>query len=232
MKEIYEFDERDALRFANSIGANVRRKGNELSFTFCPLCHGGRSKDKNTFSINLTNGLCTCLRSGCAYKGNMITLARDFGFELQDGVMRYYNINNYNGKFRKFREAHKQTTDKAVSYLGERGIPEEVVKKYEITTKDKESSVMVFPFRNEDGELKFIKYRNMDFVKGVSEGGKEWCEANCMPILFGMYQCNLDNNTLILTEGQIDSLSVTAAGFENAVSVPTGMNGFTWIPHC
>ena len=53
-----------------------------------------------------------------------------------------------------------------------------------------------------------------------------------MPILFGMNQCNTENETLIITEGQIDSLSVTEAGFENAISVPTGMNGFTWIGHC
>ena len=30
----------------------------------------------------------------------------------------------------------------------------------------------------------------------------------------------------------IDSLSVADAGYENAVSVPTGCNGFTWVPHC
>ncbi|MDD7218400.1 MAG: AAA family ATPase [Clostridia bacterium] len=70
-----------------------------------------------------------------------------------------------------------------------------------------------------------------DFDPAVDKG-KEWCEPNCKPILFGMYQCNLDNKTLILTEGQIDSLSVSEAGMENAVSVPTGKNGFTWIPYC
>jgi KaiC/GvpD/RAD55 family RecA-like ATPase len=35
-----------------------------------------------------------------------------------------------------------------------------------------------------------------------------------------------------MTEGQIDSLSVAEAGIENAVSVPTGKNGFTWVRHC
>ncbi|MFR7901549.1 MAG: toprim domain-containing protein [Ruminococcus sp.] len=47
-----------------------------------------------------------------------------------------------------------------------------------------------------------------------------------------MYQCNLDNKTLVLTEGQIDSLSVAESGIENAVSVPNGKNGFTWVPYC
>ena len=37
---------------------------------------------------------------------------------------------------------------------------------------------------------------------------------------------------LIITEGQIDSLSVIEAGIPNAVSVPTGATGFTWLGHC
>ena len=86
-------------------------------------------------------------------------------------------------------------------------------------------------FLDEKGNMPFIKYRKTDFNPAVDKG-KEWCEANCKPILFGMYQCNLDNKTLVLTEGQIDSLSVAESGIENAVSVPFGKNGFTWIPYC
>lgn len=229
---IYEFNGEDAFRFAQSVGAKTKRVGNEITFAYCPLCHGGSNKDKNTFSINLKNGKCSCKRSSCSYKGNMITLSRDFGFELTDGVSRYYNINNYNGQFRKFKDSHKESTDKAIKYLEQRGISESVARRYGITTKEDNPDILVFPFRNENGELKFIKYRNMEFVKGESQGSKEWCEAKCMPILFGMDQCNADNETLIITEGQIDSLSVAEAGFENAISVPTGKNGFTWISHC
>jgi twinkle protein len=36
---------------------------------------------------------------------------------------------------------------------------------------------------------------------------------------------------LIITEGQIDSLSVATAGFNNCCSVPTGKNGMRWVPH-
>ena len=44
--------------------------------------------------------------------------------------------------------------------------------------------------------------------------------------------CNEKNSTLVLTEGMLDSLSVAEAGIENAVSVPTGAKGFTWLPFC
>jgi archaellum biogenesis ATPase FlaH len=37
---------------------------------------------------------------------------------------------------------------------------------------------------------------------------------------------------LVITEGQLDSMTVATAGIKNAVSVPTGAMGFTWIPYC
>jgi archaellum biogenesis ATPase FlaH len=50
-----------------------------------------------------------------------------------------------------------------------------------------------------------------------------------------MDHCDPDRSeTLVITEGQIDSLSVVEAygGNINAVSVPTGAKGFTWVPYC
>ena len=91
--------------------------------------------------------------------------------------------------------------------------------------------MLVFPFYDEKGRLQFVKYRKTDFDKS-KDRNKEWCEANCKPILFGMKQCNEVFDRLIVTEGQLDSLSVAAAGIENAVSVPTGAKGFTWVPYC
>ena len=45
-----------------------------------------------------------------------------------------------------------------------------------------------------------------------------------------MKQCNKENKRLVICEGQMDSLSVAEGGIENAVSVPNGALGFTWIP--
>ena len=78
--------------------------------------------------------------------------------------------------------------------------------------------------------MQFIKYRKTDFDK-EKDKNKEWCEKDCKPILFGMKQCS-NFERIVITEGQLDSLSVAEAGIENAVSVPTGANGFTWIPYC
>lgn len=225
---IYEFKREDAERFAREHGP-ARYRGNEIVFERCPYCHGGL-KDKRTFSINAQTGLFQCKRSSCKVQGNMIRLAQDFGFDLGEDVKRYYNVNNYNGRFKTFKDAHRiiESKDEAIEYLKSRGISEEVCRKYEITVKADNKDVIVFPFKSPEGELKFIKYRNMHPAAGQS---KEWCEANCMPILFGMNHCS-EGGRLVITEGQFDSLSLTEAGIENAVSVPIGMNGFTWVPHC
>lgn len=230
MNNIYEFEKEDAYRFAREYGTRTKIHKDELMFFTCPYCKGGAHRDKYTFSINLNTGVFNCLRSSCAVKGNMLTLARDFNFEISEDVNRYFNQNNYNSKFRQFKEGHIEIKDKAIKYLKGRGISEKITKQYEITTKNDDDNVLVFPFKDPAGNLKFIKYRNMTYEKGVSAGAKEWCEADCMPILFGMNHCE-DFTSLVITEGQIDSLTLAECGIKNAVSVPTGMNGFTWIPH-
>lgn len=227
---IYEFKKEDAQRFADHVGIRARVKGDELIFSTCPYCKAS-IKSKEKFAINLQTGRFQCFRASCGAHGNMITLSKDFDFQLSEEVDRYFNRNNWNGRFRKFKESHKESSDKAIAYMQKRGISEAVCREYEITSKDKQPEIIVFPFRNEVGELKFIKYRNTEFQKGITKGSKEWCESDCMPILFGMNHCS-EGGQLIITEGQIDSLSVIQAGLTNAVSVPTGAQGSTWVPHC
>ena len=228
----YEFKESDALEFARASGIQTKQRSDELQFLQCPYCRGGRNGDKGTFSINLINGQFKCLRSSCSVSGNMITLVRDFSwFSLGRDVDTYYKT----GKQKKYRSFKKMQPIKpkpaALAYLESRKISAVTAERYQITVQSEHENVLVFPFLDEKGAMQFIKYRKTDF-NPENDSSKEWCETNCKPILFGMYQCNLENKTLILTKGQIDSLSVAESGIENAVSVPNGKNGFTWIPYC
>lgn len=228
--KLYQFNRDDAFRFATSINAETFPRGNELHFKYCPYCGGGQHRDKKTFSINLTNGTYNCKRGSCGVKGNMITLAQDFSeFSLGDGIDDYYL---HRERFKKFKRQQIVVKDAAIEYLKKRAIPEEITKRYEVTIHKNHDNVLVFPFKDENDDVWFIKYRDVSYVKGESNGNKEWCEKGRKPILFGMNHCNYDNRTLVMTEGQIDSLSCAAAGVENAVSVPIGKNGFTWYPYC
>lgn len=224
----YEFREADARMFAQRLGEHSRDRGEELQFKYCPYCHGGTSKDKWTFSISLIDGGFNCRRASCSVRGGMRKLAEDFGLSLGRDADAYYH------RGRKYRDLSKyprpETKDPAVRYMAKRGISEDVVKRYNLTCQKEHENVLVFPFFDPDGNMQFVKYRNTEHVKG--EGSKEWCEADCRPILFGMNHVNANDKRLILTEGQIDSLTLNECGYTNAVSVPTGKNGFTWYPYC
>lgn len=228
-RELYQFDPDDARRFARESGIEHFEKGNEIHFKICPYCRGGRKPDKNTFSINIQNGAFNCKRGSCNAHGWITDLVKDFDFfSLGTQIDDYYLRRE---RFARFVRRKIDTKDRAVKYMLSRGIPEEVTRKYEITVRKDNSDVLVFPFIDNNNDLWFVKYRNIAYTKD-SPGSKEWCEKDRKPILFGMNHCNFENHTLVMTEGQIDSLSCTAAGIENAVSVPLGKNGFTWIPYC
>lgn len=217
----YELNSNDIYAFASYVMADTHTKGDELFFKFCPYCEGGSHRDKNSFSINLNTGAYSCFRATCGAKGHFVELCRDFGFTLDFGIPAK--------KFRELPQAKPKVSDHAVEYLKKRGISEQTTKKYYITAQKNNPDILVFPFYDENNKLQFIKYRNTKFVKG--KGSKEFCEKDCKPILFGMAQC-VDFETAVITEGQIDSLTLAECGIPNALSVPTGCNGFTWLQHC
>lgn len=229
--KVYEFNPDDAYNFARHVGIEVKEHGGELFFKTCPYCKPRATRGNvRTFSINLKTGQFKCLRASCGISGNMVTLSKDFDFSLGNEVDEYYRPKKRYKRLKQPKEAIKPKPE-AIQYLESRGISEEVAKKYEITVQTSHPNILVFPFYDEKGVLQFVKYRKTDFDK-TKDANKEWCEASTKPILFGMKQCDDSFDTLVVTEGQMDSLSVATAGIPNAVSVPTGAKGFTWIPYC
>ena len=217
---MYDFKSKDVFDFASFIGAETKQKGNELFFKYCPQCHGGGT-DKDTFSVNLQTGAFKCFRASCDYHGHFVELARDFGYKQDIEQER---------KYRRLPQPTIESKPKAIEYLESRGISAEVAKRYKITTQTHNENILVFPFYDDQNVLQFVKYRKTNFDKRFDKN-KEWCEAETMPILFGMAQCE-DFTRLVITEGQIDSLSLATCGIKNAVSVPTGALGFTWLANC
>lgn len=225
----YEFKREDAFRFARAVNATTYVKGEELVFKVCPFCHGKGPDNEKKFSINLSTGMYHCFRASCGKEGFIIQLAQEFKeFSLGREVDDYYMPSPEKKAFRKPKEPIIPKP-RAVEYLASRGISEEIVNKYSITTHKEYEYILMFPFFDENDNLYYVKYRNTNYN---GKGNKEWCQKGGTPILFGIKQCNPENRTLIITEGQIDALSVIEAGCENAVSVPMGVNNFRWIPHC
>lgn len=225
----YEFSPDDARRFARERGIEAKEsRSGEIGFKTCPYCGGNGGKDKWTFSIG-RGGAFNCKRGKCGRTGNMITLARDFDFSLGNEVDRFIRPQRPQKTWAIPNGAPKPPV---VEYMAKRGISQEVVERYRLGTWKHEGkiyeNVMTFPFTLQ-GKTRYIKCRNMQYD---GRGNKEWSEKGGQPILFGMEQCDLNNKTLVIAEGQVDSLSIVESGIENAVSVPNGANGFTWVAPC
>lgn len=213
----------DVYGLAVSLGAQTRLHGNELQFKRCPYCEGS-GHDDYTFAVNVVSGAFKCLRASCGKQGHFVELARDFGYPLEfegDTPKQY----------RQLPQIKLPVRDGAIKYLMGRGISADIARRYSITVSEKDNTVMMFPFYDENGILTFVKYRKTNFDRSRDKN-KEWCERDTKPILFGMKQCTADRKRLVITEGQLDSLSVVQAGIQNAVSVPTGAKGFTWVKFC
>ena len=152
----YEFQERDLLGLAEKLGAETRRKGDELFFNWCPYCRGD-GHDKDTFSVNLNTGLFKCFRSGCDRHGHFVQLARDFGYPLDmgDGPRKY----------RELPQRPLKVKEQAVKYLAGRGISRAVTERYRVSARKDNENVLVFPFYDGNHILRFVKYRKTDFDK-------------------------------------------------------------------
>lgn len=227
----YELKESDIYDFAESQRIRVKVVGDEIRFNICPYCRGGKNykKDLGTFSINRKTGQYECKRESCGVKGNMITLARDFDFQLSDEFSTYYRKKP---TYRTLPQPKTEIIPKlaAVSYLESRGISEDTAKAYKVTVQTDKESVMCFPVYDESGKMVNVKYRNLNYTKDKKNGIKEWYEQNCTPYLYGIQVWDGTYDRMILTEGQLDAMSCHESGIPNSFSVPGGAKGFTWYP--
>lgn len=215
----YIFNSADVFDFASYIGAVVKQNGKELEFkSGCPYC----GETEGNFAVNLETGAFNCFRDTCKKQGHFVQLCRDFNYQLDFGEVKEY---------RKLAQpkAPIVPTDPAVEYLTKRGISKEVIEHYSVTTRKDNVNVLAFPFFDETGRLQFAKYRN---INPNHTGPKEWCEKGTRPIFFGMHQTK-GFDRLIITEGQIDSLTLASCGYENCISVSNGANSVpTNIANC
>lgn len=89
---------------------------------------------------------------------------------------------------------------------------------------------IVFPFFAKDDELVKIKYMALE----RDERGKKYInsESGGAPKLFLMNLATPSLERLIVTEGELDALSMLTYGFRNTVSVPNGTGDDGWIEEC
>ncbi len=89
-----------------------------------------------------------------------------------------------------------------------------------IPAKQAKSPCIAFPYREAGAKIVNIKFRTLDKEFAQVRGAKK--------ILFGYDRVDESHAQLVITEGEIDALSMTEAGVVNAVSVPDGASDRKW----
>jgi len=112
-------------------------------------------------------------------------------------------------------------SDKAVKYFEGRMIKQETLVKMNVYSDnewmpqfEKETECICFPYF-QDGVLKNVKYRGAKKSFKLVSGAE---------LLFWNIDCLKDYNEVIITEGEIDTLTFINNGFDNCISVPNGAN--------
>lgn len=114
--------------------------------------------------------------------------------------------------------------DSALTFLTSRGLTAETLRLFKIR---QDKGKILFPYFDDEGTLTLCKTR------GITEKSFFLTESGCKPILFGWQAVIPNQRSIVITEGELDAMSIRQLGV-SALSVPFG--GGTgqkqaWIEH-
>lgn len=229
-----EFDtaRQQLIRFADQhlqpykIRVKVPGQQEEIVPALCPFCHGGDNHDEYTFALSIDKGVFVCKRGTCGKRGRFDQLAKHMG--SSDSLPFKASSVSSAPAFILPDTLCFPPTEEIYAFFEKRKISRATVDACHIQSD--ENGNIVFPFYM-DGVNVFEKYRKPIKHDKTTKSPKEWRSPGAKPVLFGMDDCSF-SQPLIITEGQIDCMSLYEAGITNAVSVPSGCEDLSWIEHC
>ena len=174
----------------------------------CPSCIGQRSNKKDTsLSVNPTKGV-----GKCHYCGEVFVKA---GKEAPENI-------NYEIPPQTW-ENYTEISDGMVKWFATRGISQITIDDFKIGEK-----MIYFPQREKKlNAVVFNYFQNGTLIhEHYRSGGKDFTQLkNSNPTLYNIDSIN-GNDYVIITEGQMDTMSFHEVGYESVVSVPSGANSF------
>lgn len=167
---------------------------------------------------------------GDTYKEAIVRLCEETGVNLpDDGNWTGYNKGELlpkNYRYPYITEQSFNNRKDVEEYLGKRGLSIATLDHFGI--KEDEHKNIVFEFFDADNMLLSVKLRPSHRIK-PPEPKMFWQNGsdNC-PLLFNVNRVNFEQ-PLVITEGNIDAMSVFEAGYYNVVSIPGGVQDTKWI---
>ena len=214
----------DIIQFVEKHLGTYRIKGKEIEIKECPFCKNTEYK----FSINKNTGLYQCWRGSCENsKGHINTLFKKYGESNifldrkkkteEKKVDKNFMIKISDDEMREFGKIKSQ---KLIDFLSFRGIdyeniPQDIIAEYRGVFS------FIYKLNNYPKMIKFAKAEEKNF----------WQKEGGIPILW-----NIDNTdkskSLLITEGEWDTLCLLSIGIKNVCSVPFGVSNLNWIDNC
>lgn len=193
--------------------------GKEFVSRECPYC--GRTKGK--FYVNVNTGQFSCKSASCGASGNLSTLLPKLGIDVQveyDDVPAEFKKKSVAVEI-KAEKIGEITDDNAdlIEYMMSRGISHDTLINSGVKHSGKHNALSFLTYR--DGKLIGCTYRK--------PGKKIYMEAGSEQRLWGVDTFQPDNNTLYITEGHPDCLTLREMGIYNSVSVPNGASSHEWV---
>ena len=114
-------------------------------------------------------------------------------------------------------------------YLATRGISKETLTNCDV---QQYQGKIAFNFYDENEVLLTVKLRPSHTIDKHSEKKETYLTGySNTPILYNMNRVD-PSRPLVITEGELDCLSIIESGYSNCVSVPCGADNLKWIEEC
>lgn len=182
-----------------------------------------KSNNFHCFGCNVNFGIIDLyMEQGLSYLEAVQKLFEKTGIEYNFGEKGLASKPSY--VYPKREEEHDMT--QVIEYLSKRKISERTIKYVDIQS-DVYGNI-VYNYYNDSDVLMNVKYRPSHKIKKGEP--KCWFQkgAGFTPVLFNMNKCD-PSKPLVITEGEIDALSLIESGYANVVSVPNGSQNMQWI---
>lgn len=184
----------------------------------CPVCSEFRKKKTDKcFSFNVLKQAGRC--NHCQV---VLVEKKDFEQKRTEIVFKrpLFNSNTkYSPNVIKFFEARKISEKTLLDLKVTEGI------EWMPKAKDKINTIQFNYFRN--GELINTKYRGKD---------KDFKLFKDAELIFYNIDCAIDNEVIVIVEGEMDALAMYEAGYRNVISVPNGAGlgkiNFDYLDNC
>ena len=204
-----------------------KKVGIELKVKTCPFCKSEEEK----FYINSKTGVFHCHKASCKAnsKGNINILLEHLGIKEK---IEIESVDNLRKQFKEDikeieinREHVEPLGQREIEYFENRGISHETTKKARVLKSNKTGDLLFFLTAGQQSKnkAKIVGVKTRSLEKNIK------CIPGSQSFLLFWELIPKEQDTIMVTEGEIDALSLIEAGYDNACSIPFGVSNVDWI---